>query len=74
MGYAIHPSLIVLLIMLATVVVIMMGYAMHRLLGLKDASDGYKPRNVDQEEYMREVRHRSQVGLYHEGRRGAGRS
>ena len=71
MGFAIHPALIVLLIMVGSAVAVMMGYAVHKLVGFNDSSDGFKPRTQEQEIYMREVRDRNVDGLMVEGRRSA---
>ncbi|KAF2466318.1 uncharacterized protein BDR25DRAFT_306150 [Lindgomyces ingoldianus] len=73
MGYAIPPSLIVLLIMLGAMAVVICGYAVSRLLGFSEAPNGYKPRSTEQEEYMREVRQRGLAGFHWEVQRG-GRS
>lgn len=69
MGYAIAPSLIILLILLASAAIVTCGYAVHRLMGLSEPDNAYKPRSVEQEDYMREVRSRNIEALMSEGRR-----
>lgn len=68
MGYAIHPLLIVLLIMLAAALVVCMGFAVNRLF-VGEESDGLRPRSVEQEQYMVDVRQRNLAILAQEGRR-----
>jgi hypothetical protein len=69
MGYAIHPSLIVLLILLAAAALVTCGYAVNRLVGIEESPNGFKARTVEQDDYMREVRSRNVDGLMSEGKR-----
>lgn len=71
MGYALHPVVIVLLILLGALGLVVCGYAVNRLLGIEDSSDGFKARTVEQDDYMREVRSRNVNGLMSQGRRSA---
>ena len=71
------PALILLIIILA-LFFWAMGYAIHRTFGFGDDPNVYKPMNVEQVEYMAEVRVRNMDALAREGaqvqeaRRGKG--
>ncbi|KAF1998408.1 hypothetical protein P154DRAFT_524095 [Amniculicola lignicola CBS 123094] len=64
MGFAIHPSLIILLILLGAGLFICAGYGVHRLYGAPDNDSGYQARTTEQDDYMREVRARNVDSLY----------
>ncbi|KAF2737226.1 hypothetical protein EJ04DRAFT_431394 [Polyplosphaeria fusca] len=68
MGYAIHPSLIVLLIMLGAAFLVAMGFGVSRIYGTTQ-DHMLRPMSNEQAGYMREVRERGMQGLYWEGRR-----
>jgi hypothetical protein len=69
MGFSIAPALIVLIILLASFLLVILGYATHRLLGLGPEHNSYRARTVEQDDYMREVRNRNLRGIMGEGRR-----
>ncbi|KAF2261802.1 hypothetical protein CC78DRAFT_535407 [Lojkania enalia] len=73
MGYAIHPALIVLLIILGAGLVVTAIAGMVRVY-FKDDSEGIKPISGEQFDYMKQVRERNLQGLYEEGRRHAYRA
>lgn len=68
MGYLIPPLVIVLLVVLGAFLLAISGYAVNRLLGITEAPNGYRARTVEQDDYMREVRHRNLNGLIGKGR------
>jgi hypothetical protein len=69
MGYDIPPTVIVLLIMFASLCVVCLGYATHKLLGFGTDGNGFKHITVEQMEYMAEVRVRNMASLQYEGRK-----
>jgi hypothetical protein len=69
MGYDIPPTVIVLLIMFASLCVVCLGYATHKLLGFSTDGNGFKHITVEQMEYMAEVRVRNMASLQYEGRK-----
>ncbi|KAF2655835.1 hypothetical protein K491DRAFT_715974 [Lophiostoma macrostomum CBS 122681] len=56
---ALHPFLMTFYVLLGCTACLLGGYATHRLMGMKQAPSGYKPRSVEQDDYMREVRRRN---------------
>ncbi|KAF2010880.1 hypothetical protein BU24DRAFT_427077 [Aaosphaeria arxii CBS 175.79] len=69
MGFAIHPALIVLCVMLGAALMVTCGAGVHRMYGVRVEDRAHMVRSVEQESYMREVRDRNLEGLMHEGRR-----
>lgn len=67
MGYEIPPTIIVLLIILGSLFVVCLGYAIHSTFGFHDEGNGIKPMSVEQMEYMAEVRVRNMRVLDYEG-------
>ncbi|KAL1607640.1 hypothetical protein SLS60_002574 [Paraconiothyrium brasiliense] len=73
MGYAIHPTAIVFLVLLGTGFVVAMMYGMDRVSGFRGRPHE-EPRHmsVEQARYMAEVRMRNMEALKEESRRGCG--
>lgn len=53
------PEAVVILVMLGALAVVFLGYAVHRLWGFREDGNGHKPRSVEQEQYMADVRMRN---------------
>jgi hypothetical protein len=58
MGFLLPPFVIWLLTLLGAAVAITIGFAIHRLMGLEYPRP-WKPRSVEQDNYMRDVRRRN---------------
>ena len=68
MGFAIHPFLIVLLIMLGAAMLVVCGAGISRFASKREKdSNAFKERTVEQDDYMREVRARTIAGLAPQG-------
>ena len=63
MGFLIPPSAIVLLVMLGAGCLVCCGYAVWRLMEGSEGATGFKPRTVEQEQYMADVRTRNMEAL-----------
>ncbi|KAH7128408.1 hypothetical protein B0J11DRAFT_270211 [Dendryphion nanum] len=69
-GYAIHPLLIVLLIMLGAAFVVACGAGISRFATKDKKDDAFKDRSEEQNQYMREVRARNVDGLVYQSSMG----
>jgi hypothetical protein len=69
MGFALPPSIIILLIMIGALILVCMGYAIHKTFGFPTDGNGFKDMSVAQMDYMAEVRIRNMEHLEQEGRR-----
>jgi hypothetical protein len=68
MGYAIPPTVIVLLIMVGAGFLVCMAYAVHSAFGFGQDRNEPKPPTVEQMEYMAEVKIRNLEAMQREGR------
>jgi hypothetical protein len=73
MGFLLPPTIIVLLIMLASGFCVAMGFAIHSAFGFGSDGNGFKPMSVEQQSYLAEVRIRNMEHLEREGRAAWGR-
>lgn len=67
--YLLPKPVIVLLIMFASMVVTMLGYATHRLWGFGEDHNGVRSISVGQQEYMAAVRVRNLQAMESESRK-----
>ncbi|KAF2660021.1 hypothetical protein K491DRAFT_775033 [Lophiostoma macrostomum CBS 122681] len=70
MGYAIPPTVIVLLIIFGAACVVACAFAVYQLFGNSMNAENWGVRTPEQDEYMREVRHRNVSGLMGTGAAG----
>ncbi|KAH8728607.1 hypothetical protein GQ44DRAFT_608512 [Phaeosphaeriaceae sp. PMI808] len=62
MGFSLPPTVIILIIMIGACMLTCLGYAVHKIWGFGEDSNGFRPMSVAQMEYMAEVRvHNLQV-------------
>lgn len=75
MGFTMPPSIIVLLVLVAAGFVVCCGFAIHSAFGFGPDANKPKPMNVEQLEYINEVRVRNLEAMEREGRlvRGYGK-
>lgn len=70
--YSIPKPLIVLLIMVGALILVCMGYAIHKTFGFGHNPHEWRPFSAEQQEYMAEVRVRNMEKLMNEGAKSRG--
>ncbi|KAF2129676.1 hypothetical protein P153DRAFT_290915 [Dothidotthia symphoricarpi CBS 119687] len=68
MGFAMAPALIVLCMMVAGLMLVCCGYAIHKTFGFPANGNEFKPLSEEQWSYMKEVKARNMDMLAYEGR------
>jgi hypothetical protein len=69
MGFALHPSLIVLLVLLGAGFMVAAGYAINSAFGFREDGNGFKATSPEQMQYMADVRARNMDKMMSEGQR-----
>jgi hypothetical protein len=72
LGFAMPIGAIIILILVGALLVVCMGYAIHKTFGFPTDGNGFKDMSVAQMDYMAEVRIRNMEHLEQEGRRAWG--
>jgi hypothetical protein len=68
-GYALPKGAIIILVMVGALLLVCMGYAIHKTFGFSEDGNGFKNMSVAQMDYMAEVRIRNMEHLEQEGRK-----